>query len=222
MQNFDKKMFFKDLVKERRTWRKFNNKKISDDIINDILENSLYCPSSFGLEPWKVIVISNDELKAKIKPLCDNQEPVTQASHLFIILSYKGFMFKSDNPWMINRSKTKLHIDSDEKFLKFYNTKFMRYVKQINDWDQWSIRQSYILLENILLSATAYDLGTCPMEGIDINAIMNFLETENIINEQEKGKFNCPYVISIGYKSEEYIPRKKSLSEYKDDFIFIK
>ena len=45
-------------------------KKVSDENINYILEAGRKSPSSFGMEPWKFLVITNEELKAKIRPFC--------------------------------------------------------------------------------------------------------------------------------------------------------
>ena len=62
-------------------------KKITDEDMNYILEVGRKSPSSFGMEGWKFLVITNEELKAKIRPVCWNQVQVTSCSHLVIILA---------------------------------------------------------------------------------------------------------------------------------------
>ena len=62
-------------------------KKISDEDMNFILEVGRKSPSSFGMEPWKFLVITNEELKAKLRPFCWDQPQITTCSHLVVILA---------------------------------------------------------------------------------------------------------------------------------------
>lgn len=62
-------------------------KKISDEDMKFILEVARKSPSSFGQEGWKFLVITNEELKAKLRPFCWDQPQVTTCSHLVIILA---------------------------------------------------------------------------------------------------------------------------------------
>lgn len=212
---------FKEIIFTRRSWRKFTEQKIDKPTIASLLETTSRCPSSFGLEPWKVLVISNPEIKAKLEPFCDNQKQITTCSHLFVILSYKSHMFLENSPWMIKRSMTKRNLTTENEYHNFYQNRFMHFMKQINDWDQWSIRQAYILLETILLSATAHGLGASPMEGIDIKKIVEFLEKEELIKSEDKNNFNCPFVIAMGYMDDHYHPNTKKVSKISDTFIII-
>src|SRR3989339_1944255 len=63
------------------------SKKISNENIREILEAGRKSPSSFGMEPWKFLVITNEELKAKLRPFCWNQPQITSCSHLVVILA---------------------------------------------------------------------------------------------------------------------------------------
>ncbi|MDD5203727.1 MAG: nitroreductase family protein, partial [Sulfurimonas sp.] len=62
-------------------------KKISDEDIRFILECARKSPSSFGMEAWKFLVITNQELKEKLQPFCWNQVQITTCSHLVVILA---------------------------------------------------------------------------------------------------------------------------------------
>jgi len=64
-----------------------DTKKIADEDIKYILEAGRKSPSSFGMEAWKFLVITNDELKAKLKPVCWDQAQITSCSHLIILLA---------------------------------------------------------------------------------------------------------------------------------------
>ena len=63
------------------------NKKISNEDINYILEAARRSPSSFGMEAWKFLVITNEALKAKLRPVCWDQVQITSCSHLVIVLA---------------------------------------------------------------------------------------------------------------------------------------
>ena len=64
-----------------------DTKKIADEEINFILEAGYKSPSSFGMEAWKFLVITNQELKEKLRPACWNQVQITSCSYLVILLS---------------------------------------------------------------------------------------------------------------------------------------
>ena len=63
------------------------SKKINDEDMNFILEAARKSPSSFGMEPWKFLVITNEELKVKLRPFCWDQPQITTCSHLVVILA---------------------------------------------------------------------------------------------------------------------------------------
>ena len=62
-------------------------KKIPEEQMRYILEAGRKSPSSFGMEGWKFLVITNEELKAKLRPACWNQVQITSCSHLVVILT---------------------------------------------------------------------------------------------------------------------------------------
>ena len=79
---------FEEAMDFRHACKVFDeSKKISDEDIKYILEAGRKSPSSFGMEAWKFLVITNEELKEKLKPACWNQVQITSCSHLVIILT---------------------------------------------------------------------------------------------------------------------------------------
>ena len=69
---------FMEAMNFRHACKVFDNtKKIKDEDIRYILEVGRKSPSSFGMEAWKFLVITNEDLKAKLKPECWNQEQIT-------------------------------------------------------------------------------------------------------------------------------------------------
>lgn len=80
------KSFIIDAMKYRRAVKIFDTtKKIVQQDVDIILESARLAPSSFGLQPWKIKVIDDQDLKEKIFPLAFNQSQITTCSHLFVI-----------------------------------------------------------------------------------------------------------------------------------------
>ena len=96
------------------------NKKIESEDLDFILEVGRLSPSSFGMEPWKFLVVQNQDLKEKLRPFCWNQPQITTCSDLVVILSkiddlkpqneYVGKMFGRRN----------LSQENYEKYLSLY------------------------------------------------------------------------------------------------------
>jgi len=84
----DKKEEFLKIMDFRHACKLFREtKKISDEDIHYILEVARKSPSSFGMEAWKFLVITNDKLREKLRPFCWNQPQITTCSHLVVILA---------------------------------------------------------------------------------------------------------------------------------------
>jgi len=83
-----KKEEFLEMMDFRHACKIFDeSKKISDKDMHYILEVARKSPSSFGMEAWKFLVITNDALREKLKPFCWDQPQVTTCSHLVIVLA---------------------------------------------------------------------------------------------------------------------------------------
>jgi len=79
---------FMDAMDFRHACKIFDEtKKISDEDMHYILEVGRKSPSSFGMEAWKFLVITNEELKAKLRPACWDQVQITSCSHLVVVLA---------------------------------------------------------------------------------------------------------------------------------------
>ena len=74
-----------DQLNWRYATKQFDSSKtIDDQTIHALLETLRFSPSSFGLQPWKFIVITNQELKQQLKPHSWNQSQITDCSHLIV------------------------------------------------------------------------------------------------------------------------------------------
>jgi nitroreductase len=74
-----------EALKTRRSIRKYQNKKIPEDIIREILNCSMYSPSAFDMQPWQFIVIDKKEMFTDILKVASHAEMISGASHAIIV-----------------------------------------------------------------------------------------------------------------------------------------
>lgn len=167
MSRVDNEIIFKHL-----TWRyackKFDStKKIREADWNILAETLRYSASSYGLQPWKFIVVQNPEMRKELRALSWGQSPVTDASH-FVVITYKEKMDEEHiNRHVQNTAKLQ---GSDPKNLEgFKNVMMGDLVKgprsQTIMW--WAQRQCYIAMGSFLTTASLMEIDTLPMEGLD-------------------------------------------------------
>ncbi|MDD3475989.1 MAG: NAD(P)H-dependent oxidoreductase [Sulfurimonas sp.] len=186
---------FIDVMDFRHACKLFDeDKKISDADIREILEAGRKSPSSFGMEPWKFLVITNKELKAKIRPYCWNQPQITSCSHLIVILSaIESLKVESGMPEM--RFKRR---DMPQEKLDSYVELYANHLKNTLDSDDniycWSARQAYIAAANMMTCAAALKIDSCPIEGFDREELQNVLGLDI-------SKYQVALVIPFGYRA---------------------
>ena len=140
------------------------NKKISDEEIHYILEAGRKSPSSFGMEGWKFLVISNAALKEKLRPVCWDQVQITSCSHLVIILAaIDAVKVESGEPEKRFRRR-----EMPQENLDFYLDLYAKHLAHTLSTDEntyaWTARQTYIALGNMMTAAAYIGIDSCPIE----------------------------------------------------------
>ena len=87
------------------------SKKISDDDMHHILEVARTSPSSFGMEAWKFLVITNDTLREELKPFCWNQPQITTCSHLVVVLAGIDSVKVESGKWKVEKFVLGFHVE---------------------------------------------------------------------------------------------------------------
>lgn len=81
-----------DTLKWRYATKKFDpSKKVDQKLVDQIVEAARLAPTSSGLQPFKVIIITNQELKEKIVPIAFGQQQVADASHLLVFAAWDNY-----------------------------------------------------------------------------------------------------------------------------------
>jgi nitroreductase len=132
------------------------------------LEDALVLtPSSFGLQPWKFVVVTDPATKERLVPASWNQRQVADASHL-VVFAIKKNLGKADVEQYLDRI-AELRGVTPDSLLGFRGVllEFLSQPAETFRVDDWAARQVYIALGNFLTSAALLGIDTCPMEGIE-------------------------------------------------------
>ena len=172
------------------------NKKISDEEIHYILEAGRKSPSSFGMEAWKFLVITNEALKAKLRPFCWDQVQITSCSHLVIVLAgIENAKVESGMP-----KKRFTRRDMPQETLDFYMDIYAKHLEKTLSSDEniyaWTSKQSYIALGNMMTAAAFVGIDSCPIEGF---------EKENVeeVLGLDISKYQVAVIVPFGYRINE-------------------
>ncbi|MDX2226312.1 MAG: NAD(P)H-dependent oxidoreductase, partial [Verrucomicrobiae bacterium] len=124
-------------------------------------------PSSFGLQPWKFIVITDPALREKLKPASWNQSQVTDCSH-HVVFAVKTALPPSEVDRYIESIATTRQQPADSPSLAGLKKMLTGFLETPGfSVTEWATRQAYIALGNFMTSAALLGIDACPMEGID-------------------------------------------------------
>ena len=119
-------------ILEHRTWRyatkKFDpSKKVSDQDLETLLEATRLSASSYGLQPYHIFVISDQETKEKLKPASWNQSQITDASHIIVFANTTDFGEELVDEYIDNTSATRnIPADALKGYGEFMKSKLNR------------------------------------------------------------------------------------------------
>lgn len=171
-------------------------KKISDEDMRFILEAGRKSPSSFGMEAWKFLVITNDALKAKLKPLCWDQAQITSCSHLVIILA--GINSVKVESGEVEKRFARREMPQEQ--LDFYINLYANHLKDTLSSDEkiyaWTAKQSAIAAANMMTAAACIKIDSCPIEGFEKKKVEELLEID-------PSQYQLSLVLPFGYRLHE-------------------
>jgi len=172
------------------------SKKISDEDIKYILEIGRKSPSSFGMEAWKFLVITNKDLKAKLRPACWDQVQVTSCSHLVVILAGIDSV-KPESGLPLKRFSRR---EMPQEKLDFYLDLYASHLEQTLSSDEniyaWTSKQTYIAAANMMSGAAFIGVDSCPIEGFNKGQVEEILELDT-------AKYQLSLVLPFGYRIDE-------------------
>ncbi len=168
----EKETVSKGTILEQLNWRYATKsydktKKVSAEDWETLETALTLAPSSFGLQPYKFIVITEPELREKLKPAAWGQSQITDASHL-VVFAYKKTLTDADIEHFVDRIVEVRGVPRET--LTDYENIIKGSAKQAVDGgyiEVWNSRQAYIALGFLLQTAALLNIDATPMEGFD-------------------------------------------------------
>lgn len=205
-------------MSEHLNWRyatqKFDPaKKIPEEKFLELLESLRLAPSSYGLQPWKFIVVRDAGLRKILRKHAWNQPQLTDASHLIVLCALKtiGPDYVKDFTARIARSR-----DVAPESLSRYEHAMLNTLKDMSTQalSEWMKRQVYLALGMLLTQCAYKRIDSCPMEGFDARKFDEILDLAKLNLESV---VLCP----IGYraKDDQHADRKKVRFAKNEVFI---
>ncbi|KAB2639831.1 MAG: NAD(P)H-dependent oxidoreductase [Verrucomicrobia bacterium] len=140
-------------------------KKIPQDVFDGLLDALVLTPSSFGIQPWKFIVVQDPALRAELQPASWNQPQVTEASHFIVLAAREAIATAQVDAWIAHIAKAR---GVSEDSLAEYRGRMAGFLAAMDDEQKfaWASRQTYIALGQLMTSAALLGVDSCPLEGI--------------------------------------------------------
>lgn len=193
-----------------------SSKKIPQQDWKTLEESLVLSPSSYGLQPWRFLVVQNQELRKQLRAVSWNQSQVEDCSH-FVVFTTRPEMNEKDIQKHIDRIA---HVRGvpPESLDAYKNGMIGDVVKgpraQVIKW--WAQRQSYIAMGFLMETAALLNIDTCAMEGLDPAAYDSILKLEGT-------DYRTVAAVACGYRHSEdkYQSMKKVRFDAKDIVHFI-
>ena len=187
-------------------------KKVSCEDMNYILEAGRKSPSSFGMEPWKFLVITNEDLKEKLKPVCWNQPQITTCSHLVIILAAIDAV-KPQSGLVEQKFKRR---EMPQEKLDFYINLYASHLANTLSSDEniysWTAKQTGIAMGNMMTAAAIKGIDSCAIEGFEKEKVEEILGLDLT-------KYRLSVIIPFGYRINEQSSQLREPLENIVEFI---
>ena len=180
----------------RYATKAFDTRKLPDATWAALEESLRLTPSSYGLQPWKFIVVNDPALRTKLRPVSWNQSQVTDASHL-VVFARRTEVTETDVNEFFNQMVSERQADATK--LEPYRQMMLGGVVKGKDaaaQKDWAARQLYIALGQLMGAAAAMAIDTCPLEGIDPDAYTEILGLKG-------SGYEVVVACAVGYRSAE-------------------
>ena len=184
-----------DGLQWRYATKRMTGEKVSEEKLSAILAATQLSASSYGLQPYTILVISNPELKAKLQPAAYGQPQIVESSHLLVFCAWTKITTAEIDAY-IDDVTAKRHQaaganDGFKAYIQSAVTGLIEEQQQI-----WAAKQAYIALGTALAAAAEQQVDATPMEG--------FMpaQFDEIIGLKEKG-LTTAVIMALGYRSPD-------------------
>jgi nitroreductase len=188
-------------------------KAVPADKLERILEAARLAPTSSGLQPFEIIVVSNKDVREKIKPKAWGQDQITDCSYLLVFAAWDDYTPERINMMfdMTNEQRGGTN-DGWENYRKMLLSTYPPRGAEVNY--QHAARQAYIGLGAALIAAAFEEVDATPMEGFDPAAL------DEILDLRARG-LRSVAIVPLGYREEDkdWLVNLKKVRRPREQFI---
>ncbi|MDP0491895.1 MAG: NAD(P)H-dependent oxidoreductase [Verrucomicrobiota bacterium JB023] len=170
-------------------------RKVNDADLATLEEALRLTPSSFGLQPWHFLIVTDEEIREKLLPLSWNQKQVTECSHYFVLCTRTDVDVD-----YIDRFVSEIANDRGTTIeeLQGYRDVMVDFVSRMPSVERltWATRQTYLALQRLMDTAALLEIDACPMEGFSAP------QYDEVLQLSEKN-LTASVCCAIGYRSAE-------------------
>nr|WP_299419103.1 NAD(P)H-dependent oxidoreductase [uncultured Emticicia sp.] len=199
----------------RYATKKMNGIAVPQEKLDYILEAARLAPSSSGLQPYEIFVISNKELLEKIRPIAFNQNQITEASHLLVWAAWDGYTLEkieaTFHKLLTERGLPLTQMDDYKKML------WSMYEPRGKEWQSiHTAKQAYISFSMAIAAAAEQQVDATPMEGF------NPEELDKILGFREKG-LKSVVILPLGYRdaANDWNANLKKVRKPMNEFVYV-
>ena len=169
-------------------------KAVSQDKVDRIIEAARLAPTSSGLQPFEIIVVTNKEIREKIKPIAWNQGQITDCSHLLVFAAWDDYTPERINMMFdLTNAERGTTNEGWENYRTMLLGSYPQRGAEINF--QHAARQAYIGLGTALIAAAFEEVDSTPIEGFDPKSLDEILSLGN------RG-LRSVAIMPLGYRAE--------------------
>jgi nitroreductase len=205
---------------EALEWRyavkKMNGNKIPADKLNTIIEATRLAPSGFGLTPYTIIVVEDDEIRKKLHPAFYNQSQVVDCSAVIIFAAWNSITEKEVGEYMQDIAEQRgVPVESLNDFAGNINGSFKKLTPE--QARVWADKQTYLALGFSLVAAAAEQVDATPMEGFSPDAV------DAVLGLKELG-LHSAVALTLGYRdaANDYLVNAKKVRRTHDKLVIRK
>lgn len=202
-----------DKLKWRYAAKAMNGQKVPQEKIDNIIEAISLAPTSSGLQPFEVFVITNQAVKEEIKPIAWNQSVITDCSHLLVFAAWDTYTAERINK-MFDLTNTVRGFKNEgwENYRQMLLNNYPQ--KDAEENFNHAAKQAYIAFSQAIAAAAFEEVDSTPLEGFDAAAL------DNILGLREKGLRSC-VMLPIGFRNSEkdWLVNLKKVRKSREDLV---
>ena len=204
-----------DKLNWRYAAKAMNGETVSQEKVDNIIEAARLAPTSSGLQPFEIMVITNQEIKEQIRPFSWNQSMITDCSHLLVFVAWDTYTEDRINKAfdLVNEVR-----GFENEGWEAYRQKLLSFYPQQDAEINFNhaAKQAYIAFSAAIIAAAYEGVDATPIEGFEPADI------DRILGLREKGLRSC-VMLPIGYRDTEndWLVNLKKVRKSTEDLVTV-